>query len=187
MQNHTRISTQITNRRIVVTELELKWRHTGLGSSTIALSVTYTHIGPKTFSGAVSAIRIWNGAGAANTPSNGRWVHRGRCAGAPMESLQWSRVFEREDAALLRIRPARLQSTTSRWDRSGTVNECRDSGAFRILPKRQYPVVSPATPRAGYDLWLGVLASSVETNCRAGAGIATRPDRTICFAGIFRP
>jgi hypothetical protein len=52
MQNHTRISTQLTNRRIVVTELELKWRHTGPGSSTIALSVTYTHIEPKTFSGA---------------------------------------------------------------------------------------------------------------------------------------
>jgi hypothetical protein len=43
VQNHTRISTPITNRRIVVTELELKWRHTGPGSSTIALSLTYTH------------------------------------------------------------------------------------------------------------------------------------------------
>lgn len=44
-----------------------------------------------------------------------------------------------------------------------------------------------SSSEGSYDLWLGVLASSVETSCRAGAGIATRRDRTICFAGIFRP
>jgi len=39
--------------------------------------------------------------------------------------------------------------------------------------------------RLRYDLWFGVLASSVGTSLWAAAGISTLPDRTICFAGIL--
>lgn len=68
------------------------------------------------------------------------------------------------------------------------VAELFDSSiGITALRKRQCRSRISFSSEGSYDLWLGVLASSVETSCRAGAGIATRRDRTICFAGIFRP
>ena len=90
-------------------------------------------------------------------------------------------------------RKGTLPSNISTWQRKITESEGKDGND----PLKNWhdsaseaaisAAVVSSSSEGGYDLWLGVLASSVETSCRAGAGIATLRDRTICFAGIFRP